>query len=670
MATIKPKRGTGAPTGLVQNELAVNTAGRIIYLGNAGGTGDIVASHTTVRGLSGTVGVSAGSGITITNSGNSFSIALNAGLRELSDTNISLSPTLNDGLVWKGTRWQNTPVVLSLNGGGGDVTAVTSLSAAAGISLSGSTGAVTIQNIGVVSLNGATGTITNVAKTDTAQTFSGLQTFSTGVSAASIFTATVGGDEGGQIDFGNPVTNTSLTGGVAIDIYQNRMRFFEKGGSARGFYIDLTSGAGGVGTNLVASGGGVSTLNNLSGAVVLAAGNNVTITPSGNTLTIAAELSGASAGVTTIRGLSGAVGVSAGSAISITNSGNTFTIANTGVWSFNGSTGNVVYVAPEPPVNSVSAGTGISVINDGGDITVTNIGVVSFGNSTTGGGTYGIRVSGTTGSGIFLTNTGVTQAVAGSGISVSGATGTVTITNQGVRSFSASTNTTDTVQNLLVTPSSGTGDVSLSFDVIAVKTITGSGSGIEVTQASLAEGQGGYAITISNTGVHAINNPKTASGGTYGVRVTGNTGSLEIINTGVTFAQAGSGISVSGATGTVTISNTGLTGIAKSGGAYATGNVTLVEGTDISITQSGSTFTIAYTGVGGPGGGVSTVNGLSGAVGLAVGLGLTLTSSGNTLNIAGLTATTSQIGVASFDSTNFSVSGGVVSITAINGGTF
>jgi hypothetical protein len=60
------------------------------------------------------------------------------------------------------------------------------------------------------------------------------------------------GDEGGEILLAKPVTNTTLDGvGITIDSYQNRIRFFEQGGSARGAYIDLTQAAGGVGTNLL-----------------------------------------------------------------------------------------------------------------------------------------------------------------------------------------------------------------------------------------------------------------------------------------------------------------------------------------------------------------------------------------------------------------------------------
>jgi hypothetical protein len=59
------------------------------------------------------------------------------------------------------------------------------------------------------------------------------------------------GDEGGEMLLNKPVTNTSIAGsGVTIDIYQNKLRFFEQGGSARGAYIDITDQSNGVGTNL------------------------------------------------------------------------------------------------------------------------------------------------------------------------------------------------------------------------------------------------------------------------------------------------------------------------------------------------------------------------------------------------------------------------------------
>jgi hypothetical protein len=59
------------------------------------------------------------------------------------------------------------------------------------------------------------------------------------------------GDEGGEILLGKAATNTTLTGsGITVDVWQNRLRFFEQGGTARGYFLDISSGSAGVGTNL------------------------------------------------------------------------------------------------------------------------------------------------------------------------------------------------------------------------------------------------------------------------------------------------------------------------------------------------------------------------------------------------------------------------------------
>ena len=58
------------------------------------------------------------------------------------------------------------------------------------------------------------------------------------------------GDEGGEIFLNAPATNTIIPNGVTIDVYQNRLRIFEQGGTANGYYLDMPSGLPGVGTNL------------------------------------------------------------------------------------------------------------------------------------------------------------------------------------------------------------------------------------------------------------------------------------------------------------------------------------------------------------------------------------------------------------------------------------
>jgi hypothetical protein len=194
------------------------------------------------------------------------------------------SPTITGTVTLNGQTFTN--ILSSLNG----LTGAKSILAGTGISVTSSNSGITLTNTGVQTFNGLTGAVTGVT-TGTANTFVALQSFTTGISASGGVTLsgnvsmtstsshtglasflggisagggtfsgqlnsqnlkmlTVGGDEGGQVDFGLAATNTSLTGGVAIDIYQNKVRIFETGGNNRGAYIDLTNMATGVGTDL------------------------------------------------------------------------------------------------------------------------------------------------------------------------------------------------------------------------------------------------------------------------------------------------------------------------------------------------------------------------------------------------------------------------------------
>lgn len=59
---------------------------------------------------------------------------------------------------------------------------------------------------------------------------------------------TGGTDEGGELHFAVPTTNTTLNGPIAIDIYQDRVRIFETTGTNRGFFLELPLANGGAGT--------------------------------------------------------------------------------------------------------------------------------------------------------------------------------------------------------------------------------------------------------------------------------------------------------------------------------------------------------------------------------------------------------------------------------------
>jgi hypothetical protein len=112
--------------------------------------------------------------------------------------------------------------------------------------------------VGELAINTTTGEV--YTKTDggtvVALVNSNNPTFTGNVTAGTnLISANSSGDEGGEILLAKPQTNTTLSGtGVTIDVYQNKLRIFEQGGSARGAYIDLTAASNGVGTNLLSGG--------------------------------------------------------------------------------------------------------------------------------------------------------------------------------------------------------------------------------------------------------------------------------------------------------------------------------------------------------------------------------------------------------------------------------
>lgn len=106
----------------------------------------------------------------------------------------------------------------------------------------------TAEEAGLANLSGATFT-GNVAGTN-------LSLSGDANVAGKLYVTARSGDEGGEIFLSNAATNTTITNGVTIDVYQDKLRIFEQGGTARGAYIDLTAAGAGVSTNLLAGGGG------------------------------------------------------------------------------------------------------------------------------------------------------------------------------------------------------------------------------------------------------------------------------------------------------------------------------------------------------------------------------------------------------------------------------
>ena len=154
---------------------------------------------------------------------------------------------------------------------------------------------------------------------------------------------------------------------------------------------------------------------------------------------------------------------------------------------------------------------------------------------------------------------GVSQLTAGSGISLSGATGNVTITNSGVLSVT----TTDGSYIDLTPNGQDTGNVIVTADLSAVDGTAGAGTRFldknnkwSVPAGAYTKWQyqvnGGSAIDMIDGEV--LNFIPGTGISLAGAAATPNT--LTITNAGVTSIVAGTGISVSGATGAVTVTNT------------------------------------------------------------------------------------------------------------------
>lgn len=110
-------------------------------------------------------------------------------------------------------------------------------------------------------------------------------------------------------------------------------------------------------------GAGVSTVNNLSGALTLAEGSGIDITQSGNTITFTATgVSSGTPGVSSVNGSTGAIQVVGAGGLTVGNNAGTVTLTapapqSAGVASFNGRSGAVTPVAGDYPPALIGAAT-------------------------------------------------------------------------------------------------------------------------------------------------------------------------------------------------------------------------------------------------------------------------------------------------------------------------
>jgi hypothetical protein len=217
-------------------------------------------------------------------------------------------------------------------------------------------------------------------------------------------------------------------------------------------------------------------------------------------------------------------------------------------------------------VTSAIAGTGVGISSGTGNVTFTNTGVV-----TAVGGT-GISIAGT--NNLTISNTGVVSVITdpGSGISLdTSVPGVVRISN------AAPFTPQNTFQNIAV-PGPTTIQADSTSDTLTFE----NGSGISITGNATSD-----AISIANTGVTSL--AVTGSG----LSVSGSSGSINIANTGVVAISAGDGIGINTSTGTVVVSNTrfGFTSVAVTGqnsllADNTTDTLTLIAGEGVTLTTN------------------------------------------------------------------------------------
>lgn len=172
----------------------VPSGNNLVISSTASGGGISGPYVISLRGLTGIIGLSAGTNITISQSGNTLILSSSGG-----GATGATGPQGNTGATGPVGDY-----VISIRG----LTGAVGITNGSGIGLSVSGQTLTFSNTGVLSIDGGTGAITNVARTDVTNTFSAYQIF-TGISSAG---ATISGPLVGTTGFlfGDPNGSTFI----------------------------------------------------------------------------------------------------------------------------------------------------------------------------------------------------------------------------------------------------------------------------------------------------------------------------------------------------------------------------------------------------------------------------------------------------------------------------
>lgn len=264
----------------------------------------------------------------------------------------------------------NITITYTGTGGGGGVGSVGPTGSTGPQGITGPVGSY------VISINGLTGVVTGAAFTGTANKFTALQTFTSGICASNGFTYI--GDEFVVNNSSNQPYITTIFGSADVMIFggipngaaylgplsQSHIRVQS---DENIIYFENAEEVNFGGITLV--GNLVNKINNLTGNVNLAAGSNITITPSGNTLTIASTASGGISGpyVSSVNGFTGDV-----AGVAFTGTANTFTQLQ----SFTVGTSSAAYILGVGGITSFASGITLeSIIN--GEVLLINSGTAT-----------------------------------------------------------------------------------------------------------------------------------------------------------------------------------------------------------------------------------------------------------------------------------------------------
>lgn len=427
--------------------------------------------------------------LTLANNSISFENTLTGITRTINFSGTGLTNTTVTIPAESGTVALTSGVVSSFNGITGTVVGLSSAIAGPGMSLSGQTGNVTFQNIGVLQFNGLTGGITLEAGSNIGLTTSGnvITISSTASGGLTTGVESFNGFTGAVTGVGSLVASTGIfVSGSTGNITVSNTGVRSLAGAAS--QISLSSATGDITASLASN---IIDVNSITAEFdnSLIFTSNSSIPGDDTSVTIGGGL------VSTSRSLNvtGNITPTGNYFGTVVRSFNGQTGAIQGVGSFNGRTGAIQGVC------AAFAGTGIGVSGTTGNITISNLGVLSMTlgvgrNAAAGPGAgAGLSISGTTGN-ITLEYYGVRRLLAGDGITMSpsGGTGLVLITNTGVLSLNSLSSTNITLQGstgISVATDSVSGISIANIGVLSVNGQTG-----DVTVSGAAGNTDGSAI--------------------------------------------------------------------------------------------------------------------------------------------------------------------------------